>query len=276
MEGFIMTAQLITGLAILVILHEAGHYLAARAFGIRIEKFYLFFDAWNIKLFRFKKGETEYGIGWLPLGGYVKLAGMIDESMDTEALKSPPQHWEFRSKPGWQRLIVMLGGVTVNTILGISIFSFMLFGYGESYLPNDQVKYGIVAYQLGQEIGLKTGDKIIAINDKKVERFEELHSPKVLMGDNVVLNVERNGSMIEIPVPPGLIEKITETQENNFIDFRYTFYIKEVVYGSNAEKAGMLANDKIISVNGNPTEFFDEIQTALTEYKNQEINLMIK
>lgn len=271
-----MTAQLIAGLAILVILHEFGHYLTARAFGIRIEKFYLFFDAWNIKLFKFKNGDTEYGIGWLPLGGYVKLAGMIDESMDTEAMNKPPQPWEFRSKPAWQRLVVMLGGITVNVILGIAIFSFMTFGYGESYLPSDQIKHGIVAYELGQEIGLKTGDKIIAINGKKVERFNELQSAKFLMDDNVVMNVERDGRMIDIPIPSNFIEKFSEKQENKFIDFRYTFYIKEVIPGSNAQKAGLTANDKIISVNGKPVEFFDEIVAVLNEYKNQEINLTVK
>ena len=276
MEGLIMTAQLITGLAILVILHEAGHYVAARAFGIKVEKFYLFFDAWGIKLFSFKKGDTEYGIGWLPLGGYVKIAGMIDESMDTDAMDKTPEPWEFRSKPAWQRLIVMLGGVTVNVILGITIFSFVIYGYGESYLPNDQLKHGIVAYELGQDIGLKTGDKIIAINGQKVERFGELHGAKVLMGDNVVLNVNRNGKMIDIPIPANLIEKIAETQENNFIDFRYTFFVKEVVPGSNAQKAGLLANDIIISVNGKPVMFFDEIKAVLSEHKNEEINLMVK
>src|SRR2546428_4088758 len=122
MNGLIMAAQLIAGLAILVTLHELGHYLAARAFGIRVEKFYLFFDAWGVKLFSTKKGDTEYGIGWLPLGGYVKISGMIDESMDKEAMKQPAQPWEFRSKPAWQRLIVMLGGIIVNVIVGIFIF----------------------------------------------------------------------------------------------------------------------------------------------------------
>ena len=275
MEGWIMAAQLITGLAILVVLHEAGHYVAARAFGIKVEKFYLFFDAWNIKLFSFKKGDTEYGIGWLPLGGYVKIAGMIDESIDTEAIKKAPEPWEFRSKPAWQRLIVMLGGVTVNVILGIAIFSLMTYGYGESYLPNNQVKHGIVAHELAAGIGLKTGDKIIAINGQKVERFSELHGAKVFMDENVVLNVDRNGKMLEIPIPSDLIEKL-ETQKNNFIDFRFTFFVKEVVPKSNAQKAGLLAKDVIISVNGKSIKFFDEIQGVLGEFKNQEINLIVK
>src|SRR6476620_12344346 len=143
MSGLIMTAQLILGLAILVTLHELGHFMAARAFGIRVEKFYLFFDAWGFKFFSFKKGDTEYGIGWLPLGGYVKIAGMIDESMDKEAMKQPPQPWEFRSKPAWQRLIVMIGGVTMNVILGILIYTFVLLHYNKDYIRNEDVKDGI-------------------------------------------------------------------------------------------------------------------------------------
>src|SRR6186997_3063655 len=134
MNGFVMAAQLIAGLAILVTLHELGHFLAARAFGIRVEKFYLFFDAWGFKFFSFKKGDTEYGIGWLPLGGYVKISGMIDESMDKEAMKQPPQPWEFRSKPAWQRLIVMVAGVTMNVLLGILIFIAILWVWGKEYL----------------------------------------------------------------------------------------------------------------------------------------------
>src|SRR5246500_1833664 len=143
MNGLVMAAQLIAGLSILVALHELGHFLAARAFGIRVEKFYLFFDAWGFKFFSFKRGETEYGIGWLPLGGYVKISGMIDESMDKEQMKQPPQPWEFRSKPAWQRLIVMIAGVTVNLILGIAIYSMVIFTWGTEYLPNANVKYGI-------------------------------------------------------------------------------------------------------------------------------------
>src|SRR5436190_838895 len=167
MTGLIMAAQLILGLAILVTLHELGHFLAARAFGIRVEKFYLFFDAWGFKFFSFKKGDTEYGIGWLPLGGYVKIAGMIDESLDKEQMKQPVQDWEFRSKPAWQRLIVMLGGVTVNAILGILILSLSLTYYGDEYLPNENLNYGIHALPLGKKVGFMDGDKIISVDGKK-------------------------------------------------------------------------------------------------------------
>src|SRR5882724_2037682 len=143
MTGLIMAAQLIASLAILVTLHELGHFLAARAFGIRVEKFYLFFDAWGFKFFSFKRGDTEYGIGWLPLGGYVKIAGMIDESMDKEAMKQPAQPWEFRSKPAWQRLIVMVAGVTMNVILGIAIYTMVLLHYDKEYLSVSNIPDGI-------------------------------------------------------------------------------------------------------------------------------------
>src|ERR1044072_247600 len=156
----IMVGQLILGLSILVILHELGHFLAARAFGIKVEKFYLFFDAWNISLFKFTYKGVEYGIGWLPLGGYVKIDGMIDESMDTDQLAGPPQPWEFRSKPAWQRLIVMLGGVTVNIVLGILIFWILTFKYGETNIPNDKLAYGISPGIIGKSIGLQAGDRI--------------------------------------------------------------------------------------------------------------------
>src|ERR1041384_3472418 len=162
MSGLIMTAQLIAGLAILVTLHELGHFLAARAFGIRVEKFYLFFDAWGFKFFSIKKGDTEYGLGWLPLGGYVKIAGMIDESMDKEAMKLPPQPWEFRSKPAWQRLIVMLGGIFVNVVVGVLIFIGLTYIYGDTYLLKDAVNEngGFSVGPIGEALGLKTGDKI--------------------------------------------------------------------------------------------------------------------
>src|SRR5574343_450425 len=168
MQGLIMTAQLIAGISILVILHELGHFWAARAFGIKVEKFYLFFDAWGYKLLSFKKGDTEYGIGWLPLCGYVKIAGMVDESMDAEQLKSEPKDWEFRSKPAWQRLIVMIGGVTVNFVLGILIYICSLWYYGDSRLPIEKVKFGINAKEVGKEIGLRDGDLITGVNGVKV------------------------------------------------------------------------------------------------------------
>src|SRR5690554_2911480 len=200
MEGLIMAGQLILGLSILVILHELGHFLAARAFGIKVEKFYLFFDAWGVSLFKFHYKGCEYGIGWLPLGGYVKIAGMIDESMDTAQMEGPPQSWEFRSKPTWQRLIVMLGGIFVNIVLGIFIFWMLTFKYGETYIQNDKITQGINPGPVATEVGFLPGDRITEINGERVVRFEELMGSKVLMG-GADLTIERNGATTHIAIP---------------------------------------------------------------------------
>src|SRR5580698_7314058 len=206
MSIVIMVGQCILGLSILVILHELGHFVAARAFGIKVEKFYLFFDAWGISLVKFNYKGVEYGIGWLTLGGYVKIAGMIDESMDTEQLAGPPQPWEFRSKPAWQRLIVMLGGITVNIILGIFIFWILTIKYGETYTPNSEVKYGIVPGKIGLKLGLRPGDKITDINGK----------PLVIMG-NTDLTVERGQQVLHVKVPANLINDIADQTIDAFI-----------------------------------------------------------
>src|SRR5881392_2710419 len=191
MTGLIMAAQLILGLAILVTLHELGHFLAARAFGIRVEKFYLFFDAWGFKFFSFKKGDTEYGIGWLPLGGYVKIAGMIDESMDKEAMKQPAKEWEFRSKPAWQRLIIMLGGIIMNVLVAFVIYAFILMIWGERKIPTASMKYGVhVVDSTLYKIGIRNGDKILAVNGRPIDDYDQLRR-KILLGSN--MTIERDG-----------------------------------------------------------------------------------
>ena len=235
-----MVGQLLLGLSILVILHELGHFLAARAFGIKVEKFYLFFDAWGFSLVKFNYKGVEYGVGWLPLGGYVKIAGMIDESMDKEQMAGPPQPWEFRSKPAWQRLIVMLGGITVNIFVGIFIFWMLTIKYGETYLPMSNVKYGIVPGSIGKKIGLKAGDQILSINGKPVERFEELTNPKVFL-DNTVLSVERNGQPLSITVPETMLNSISAKGADGIEEFissapRSKFSV-DSVYGA-SKKAG--------------------------------------
>lgn len=275
MTGLIMAAQLILGLSILVALHELGHYLAARAFGIRVEKFYLFFDAWGFKLFSFTKGDTEYGIGWLPLGGYVKISGMIDESLDKDQMAGPPQPYEFRAKPAWQRLIVMVAGVTMNVILGIIIFSATLLAYKKDYLPNSEVKNGIYAYQLGLEIGLQDGDKITAINGKPFERFDDLLSSRVVFGS--VLTVERNGQKLEINVPDDFYKKITAQGRWNFIGSGELLYdVKMVVDGENADKAGLAEGDKILGINGKKINGNNNLQDKLAMSKNGEVSLLIR
>jgi regulator of sigma E protease len=272
-----MVGQLILGLSILVILHELGHFLAARAFGIKVEKFYLFFDAWNFSLFKFNYKGVEYGIGWLPLGGYVKIAGMIDESMDTEQLAGPPQPWEFRSKPAWQRLIVMLAGITVNIILGIFIFWMLTIKYGETYTPNNNIKYGIVPGTVGEKMGLKAGDVIYAVNGIPVKRFEDLTSTDVLLNHSV-LNVQRGTQRLDLTVPPGILNDLSDHGIDQFISRvpRTTFAVDSVLAGSNAQKAGLLKGDSIIAINNHPIAFFDELQSQLLLDKNSHIQLSVK
>ena len=272
-----MVGQLILGLSILVILHEFGHFIAARAFGIKVEKFYLFFDAWNVSLFKFNYKGVEYGMGWLPLGGYVKIAGMIDESMDTEQMAGPPQPWEFRSKPAWQRLIVMLGGIFVNIILGILIFWVLTIKYGETYIPNDNLKYGIVPGTIGENIGLRAGDQVTAVNGQKVERFEDLISSKVLMG-NSVLTVQRNNQKLDVPVPSNILNDVSDLGIEQFINRipRTKFSIESVKPKSNAATAGLQRGDSIVGINNEKVAFFDELHKVLLKSKNKAIQLDVK
>lgn len=274
MNGLIMAGQLLLGLSILVILHELGHFLAARAFGIKVEKFYLFFDAWGVKLFSFKKGDCEYGIGWLPLGGYVKIAGMIDESMDTEQMKQPAQPWEFRSKPAWQRLIVMLGGIIVNIIVGVLIFWAITFKYGETFTPNNALHNGINPGIIGKEIGLKAGDKIIAVNGKKVIRFEELISSKVLLG-NTNLTVIRGKQTLDIKVPDNILNKVSDYGIAQFIEPRLTSTVDSLIKGYPADKAGLKKGDKIIAVNNVNVGFQDEVKDQLLKLKGKSVNFTV-
>lgn len=248
MTGLIMAAQLILGLSILVLLHELGHFIAAKSFGIKVEKFYLFFDAWGFKLFKFNYKGTEYGIGWLPLGGYVKIAGMIDESMDKEAMKLPPQPWEFRSKPAWQRLIVMIGGVSVNLILGIILFTMIILVYEKEYVPNSAITNGIYPYEIGERVGFKPGDKILQINGKDVVRFKDATSLSLFFGSEVM--VERNGKNETIVIGDDAYEDF-KTSENkmlfepNFLNFT----VDSIVPKRPADLAGLKKGDRIISIN---------------------------
>jgi len=275
MSVVIMIVQLILGLSILVILHELGHFLAARAFGIKVEKFYLFFDAWNISLVKFNYKGVEYGIGWLPLGGYVKIAGMIDESMDTEQMAGPAQPWEFRSKPAWQRLIVMLAGIFVNIVLGIFIFWMLTVKYGETYTPNSSVKYGIAPGVIGKKIGLKAGDKITAINGKPIIRWDELRSSKVLMG-NTKLTVLRGSQVLSIAIPPTILNDLSDFGIDEFINLRTKFRVDSIVPNSNAFKGGLEKGDSIVAVNKQPIQFFDEYQDQIAKYKNTQTNISVK
>jgi regulator of sigma E protease len=274
MDIVIMVGQLLLGLTILVGLHELGHMLTAKWFGMRVEKFAIGFPP---KVFGKKIGETEYMIGAIPLGGFVKISGMVDESMDTEAMKEEPKPWEFRSKPAWQRLIVMMGGIIVNVITGIVIYIFLTLHYGESYLPASEAKYGVVANEIGKDIGFQTGDKIVAVNGKELERFEDVYSMDMLLGTGSYYTVLRNGERINIPVPVDLMDKLADKEERMlFVQPRQTFQIGMVVAGSNAAKAGLMEGDRILTVNGKDAKFFDEFKTLLTENAGKQVTMQVE
>ncbi len=275
MDGLVMAGQLLLGLSILIVLHELGHFLAARAFGIKVEKFFLFFDAWGVKLFSFKYKGCEYGIGWLPLGGYVKIAGMIDESMDTGQMSGPPQPWEFRSKPAWQRLIVMLSGIAVNIVLGIFIFWMLTFKFGEAYIPNDKLVNGIVPGVVGKSIGLQTGDKIVSINGERIQRFEEVSSSKVLMGGGSVV-VDRAGEKKNIAIPGDILEEVADHGIDEFVQPRVNLgRINEILPDGAAKLAGFKAGDSILAINNQQVFFFDEFQQTMLANKGKKVDINV-
>ncbi|MFZ1788591.1 MAG: RIP metalloprotease RseP [Saprospiraceae bacterium] len=269
--------QVILSLSILVVLHEFGHYLPAKWFKTRVEKFYLFFNPY-FSLFKKQIGETEWGIGWVPFGGYVKIAGMIDESMDKEQLEQPVQPWEFRAKPAWQRLIIMVGGVVVNFILGFLIFAGLLYFYGETYYKNSDLKYGIMVDSLGMELGLEDGDKLVSIGGKPVDRFSRgIFTEEIVFNNASSFEVNRKGSEITLQVPANFAQKLTSPSNKNkgLILERYPQQIAKVNDKSIAEKAGLKKDDKILSVNGRPTIFINQLSTELKKHKNEEVKLIV-
>jgi regulator of sigma E protease len=272
MTILIKILQFIMSLSILVVIHEFGHFTMAKLFKTRVEKFFLFFDPW-FSLFKFKKGETEYGIGWLPLGGYVKISGMIDESMDKEQMKLPPQPWEFRSKTSWQRLLIMTGGVIFNFISAMLIFIFVLFAWGETYLPTANVKYGIVTDSVGYAIGLRNGDKIITIDNKHVENFHELISD-IVLNNRKTIQVERDGAPLNIEIPAEYVPKLLKGKGQ--IDTRIPFgpYVIESV-GKNtpAKTAGVLPKDQLTGIDDVRFAYYDEFQKYLYNHKKQTVVL---
>ncbi len=268
-----MVGQLLLGLSILVGLHELGHLLTAKLFGMRVEKFSIGFPP---KIAGFQWGDTEYSIGAIPLGGFVKISGMVDESMDTAQLASEPQPWEFRAKPAWQRLIVMLGGVIVNVITGIIIFVTLVYSNGETYFSRDQViENGIVAYEYGEAIGLKTGDKVLDVNGQPYQSISELSSGSALLSEDGYYTVDRQGEKIKVEIPKGFINSFnSEEAFSKFIAVRIPFEVGAVDPGTGAEKMGIAAGDQIIAVNGSPITYFDEMQAALQQVKNQSVSLV--
>jgi regulator of sigma E protease len=271
-DVLVQAAQFILSLSILVILHELGHFIPAKLFKTKVEKFYLFFDPW-FSLFKVKKGETEYGIGWLPLGGYVKIAGMIDESMDKEAMKLPAQPWEFRSKPAWQRLIIMLGGVTVNAILGILIYSMVLCVWGEDYLPNKNLKYGLAIDTLGHQMGLRDGDMIVSVDHKPVESVTKVPY-EILINKAQTIQVDRNGEKLDIKVTEDDLSEMIK-HKYSLIEPRFPFEVDTVLPGLPAAAAGIKKDDKIISINNIPTPYFQDAVKVLKNNTNLPVEICL-
>lgn len=268
-----MVGQLLLGLSILVGVHEWGHMVAAKSFGMRVEKFSIGFPP---KIWSKQFGETEYSIGAIPLGGFVKITGMIDESLDTKSLSEEPEPYEFRAKPAWQRLIVMLGGIIVNVVTGIIIFIFIAYANGETFLPKDELnQHGIVAYDLGEQLGFQTGDKIVNVNGQDFEEFSDILSLNVLMGSDNYFTVDRNGEAVRIEMPNDFVEKLSEKNVGPVITPRNTFTVGEVAKGSNADKAGLLAGDRFLSINSNEIKYFDQLGAALDTLKLTTIEAVV-
>ena len=292
MEYLIQGGQLLLSISILVVLHEGGHFIAAKYFNTKVESFYLFFNPW-FSIYKKKIGDTEYGIGWLPLGGYVKIAGMIDESMDKEQMEKEPQPWEFRSKPTWQRLIIMLGGIIVNLIVGFLIYSIVLMTYGEKYLPNKELKDGVWVTNdvISEEIGLITGDKIVSINGESYNSFGNTIE-NMLYAETVV--IERDGDTKSLSIPVDVLGKLMDNKGNGFISPRIPFTIAGIGEGYVAENSGLKLKDDIVGIiyHGDTIEnefgepvsssqsvsitYFDEFKEVISDFSDKDVELKIK
>ena len=271
----IKTIQFFLSLSLLIVLHELGHFIPAKLFKTRVEKFYLFFDI-KFSLFKKKIGETVYGIGWLPLGGYVKIAGMIDESMDTAQMAEEPKPWEFRSKPAWQRLIIMLGGVTVNFILAVIIYIGMAYSYGDQYIPMDSLKDGIWVTEknIGDELGVQTGDQIVAIDGEEVENFDSLLG-EIINGNTIT--IIRDGNTIEKEIPVDFIATLLEDEDKiRFISPRLPFIVGEIPKESANKDSGLQVKDQIIGIGDQSITYFDEAKSVIERYTSQEVDLRVR
>ncbi len=273
MEFLIKAAQLLLSLSILVVLHEMGHFLPARWFKIRVEKFYLFFDPW-FSLFKTKKGDTEYGIGWLPLGGYVKISGMVDESMDKDAMAKPPEPWEFRSKPAWQRLIVMVGGVTVNLLLGMLIYIGVLFVWGRDYLPLESSVYGIHPSATLASQGVHEGDRILTVDGIRPKTIGEAQK-QIMIDASRTLVVDRGGEHVTVDLGSEFNERALANGEKEIMGIRFPFYVDSLEAGKNAEKSEMRKGDRILAVDHEPTLFYEDFRKNLQDKKDKDIAVTV-
>lgn len=271
----IKTIQFFLSLSLLIVLHELGHFIPAKLFKTRVEKFYLFFDV-KFSLFKKKIGETVYGIGWLPLGGYVKISGMIDESMDKEQMKQEPKPWEFRSKPAWQRLIIMLGGVTVNFVLAVVIYIGMAYTYGEQYIPMNSLKDGVwvLEKEIGDEVGIQTGDKIIAVDGEELKTFNSVFI-ELINGNRIT--IERDGERIEKEIPVDFISTMIEDEDKiRFLFYRTPFMVNNVPDTSHNKNAGFRPKDEFLAINGEPAIYRDQVMDQLEQNKGKDINVLVR
>lgn len=274
MDIAIKAGQLILALAILVTVHEFGHYLAARAFKTRVEKFYLFFNPW-FSVFKKKIGDTEWGLGWLPLGGYVKISGMIDESMDTEQMKQEPQPWEFRSKPAWQRLIIMLGGIIVNLVLGFLIYIFILWGYGKTIVPAAGNGHGVLVGEVLQKYGFENGDEILSMGNKEVLSLDQVGKGIMLRGEREFKVRHVDGSEALISLPIDVEYEIFQTEGMNTVSHRFLSVIGAVVDTMEAGRKGVKAGDVVTAVNGAYIAYWDELTMAIQANKSNQLELTV-
>lgn len=272
MEIVIKILQAVLSLSLLVFIHELGHFLFARMFGVRVDKFYIFVDAWGFSLLKFKVGGTEFGIGWLPIGGYCKISGMIDESMDTEQLKGEPQPWEFRSKPAWQRLLIMTGGVIMNLVMAAAIYIGIAHRWGDTYIAAEDVRYGYVFSDLGHEAGFVDGDKVLAVDGKTPLRWNEIHEA-IVLGDLPPVTVERGGEVVTVEIPRDMSEGLLH--DRDFIYPRMPFVTARVEPGTGAAEAGLIAGDSLVAVGDKAMLFFDEFKREFMSSKGATVAVVV-
>ncbi len=272
MDIVIQIAQFVLAFSLLVFVHELGHILFARLFKVRVDRFYIFFDPW-FSLFKFKRGDTTYGLGWIPFGGYCKIAGMIDESMDSEQTKQPPQPYEFRSKPAWQRLLIMLGGVMMNVVLAFAIYIGISTKWGETYIANEDVTYGYVFNDLGHELGFEDGDRILNVAGEEVRVSDKVFQT-IALEQAPYVTIERAGAPLRIDIPEGAVAKLIKSKD--FMTLRLPFHVGAAVEKGGAAAAGIVAGDRLVAFNGEPMRFFDQYTERFAAHKGDTVQLGIE
>lgn len=269
MDILFKVLQVVACFSLLVLIHEFGHFLFAKIFKTRVEKFYLFFNPW-FSVFKFRIGETEYGMGWVPFGGYCKIAGMVDESMDTDNLKSEPKPWEYRSKPAWQRLLIIVGGVLMNIVLAIGIYIGITYAWGDSYIKTKDVTTGFTFSPVAQEIGFRNGDKVISVGGDYVDNYAQIPA-LILLDDAREVQVERDGQPVTVTIDPKYIKSMLKDKE--FIGLRYPFVIGQMIPDGAAAKAGLQAGDSLVAVGGVPMRWYDQFATSFAQHKGDTVSV---